>query len=80
MKIEEAQNLFYELLDQWTNYEAAHELRSKVTEVFANVANGGAINPNLGVLAMLESMEGSEKRIQEKMDELMKSINRQYAR
>jgi hypothetical protein len=53
MKIEEAQNLFYELLYQWTTYyEAAHELRSKVTEVFANVANGGAINPNLGVLAI----------------------------
>jgi len=44
MKIEEAQNLFHELLDQWTAYHnAARELRLKVTEAFANVANGGAI-------------------------------------
>jgi hypothetical protein len=40
MKMEEAQILFYELLDQWTAYhKAAGELRSKVTEAFANVAN-----------------------------------------
>ena len=62
MKIEGAQHMFYQLLDQWTDdYKAASELRLKVTEAFANVANGGAINPNLGVLAMLDSMERSEK-------------------
>jgi hypothetical protein len=43
MKIEGAKHLFYELLDQWTDdYKAASELRLKVTEAFANVANGGA--------------------------------------
>ena len=62
MKIEGAQHLFYELLDQWTDdYKAASELRLKVTEAFANVANSGAINLNLGVLAMLDSMKRSEK-------------------
>jgi hypothetical protein len=62
MKIEGAQHLFYELLDQWTDdYKAASELRLKVTEAFANVANGGAINQNLGALTMLDSMERSEK-------------------
>jgi len=55
MKIEGAKHLFYELLDQWTDYyKAASELRLKVTEAFANVANGGATNPKLGVLAMLD--------------------------
>ena len=45
MKIEGAKHLFYELLDQWRDdYKAASELRLKVTEAFANVANGGAIN------------------------------------
>jgi len=62
MKIEGAKHLFYELLDQWTDdYKAASELRLKVTEAFANVANGGAINQNLGVLTMLDLMERSEK-------------------
>jgi hypothetical protein len=62
MKIEEAKHLFYELLDQWTAYyKAASELGLKVTEAFANVTNSGAINPNLEVLAMLDSMERSEK-------------------
>lgn len=62
MKIEGAQHLFYELLDQWTDdYKAASELRLKVTEAFANVANGGAINQNLGALDMLDLMERSEK-------------------
>ena len=75
--MEEAQILFYELLDQWTAYhKAAGELRSKVTEAFANVANWGAINPNLSILAMLDSMERSEKRIQDKMDELLNSIDK----
>jgi hypothetical protein len=32
-----------------------------VTEAFANVANGGAINQNLGALDMLDLMERSEK-------------------
>jgi hypothetical protein len=62
MKIEGAQHLFYERLDQWTDdYKAASELRLKVTEAFANVASGGATNPKLGVLAMLDLMERSEK-------------------
>ena len=62
MKIEGAQHLFYQLLDQWTDdYKAASELRLKVTEAFANVANGGAINQNLGALTMLDSMKRSEK-------------------
>lgn len=77
MKTEKAQDLFYELLDQWTAYhKAARELRSEVTEAFANVANGVATNPNLGVLAMLESMERSERKLQEKMNELMNSIDK----
>ena len=62
MKIEGAKHLFYERLDQWTDdYKAASELRLKVTEAFANVANGGAINQNLGALDMLDLMERSEK-------------------
>ena len=62
MKIEEAKHLFYKLLDQWTDdYKADSELRLKVTEAFANVANGGAINQNLGALDMLDLMERSEK-------------------
>ena len=62
MKIEGAQQMFYQLLDQWTDdYKAASELRLKVTEAFANVANGGAINQNLWALAMLDSMKRSEK-------------------
>ena len=77
MKIEEAQNLFYELLDQWTAYhKAAGELRSKVTEAFTNVAKGGAENPSLEILTILEVTEESEKRLQEKMDEIMSSIDR----
>lgn len=62
IKIEGAHHLFYQLLDQWTNdYKAASELRLKVTEAFANVANSCAINLNLGVLAMIDSMKRSEK-------------------
>ena len=62
MKIEGAQQLFYQLLDQWTDdYKAASELRLKVIEAFANVANSGVINLNLEVLAMLDSMKRSEK-------------------
>jgi hypothetical protein len=62
MKIEGAQHMFYQLLDQWTDdYKAASELRLKVTEAFANVANGGPINQNLWALAMLDSMKRSEK-------------------
>ena len=77
MKIEEAQHLFYELLDQWTDYQkAASEFRSKVAEAFANIAKGSIRNPSLEILAMLEATEESEKRLQEKMDELMNSIDR----
>ena len=67
MKIEGAKHLFYELLDQWTDdYKAASELRLKVTEAFANVANGGAINQNLGALDMLDLMERSEKNLKKR--------------
>ena len=67
MKIEGAQHLFYQLLDQWTDdYKAASELRLKVTEALANVANSGAINLNLGVLAMLDSMKRSEKDLKKR--------------
>ena len=67
MKIEGAQHLFYERLDQWTDdYKAASELRLKVTEAFANVANGGAINQNLGALDMLDLMERSEKNLKKR--------------
>jgi hypothetical protein len=69
--------LFYELLDQWNaHHKAAGELRSKVTEVFTNVAKDSTENPSLEILAMLEVTEESEKRLQEKMDELMGSIDR----
>ena len=67
MKIEGAKHLFYERLDQWTDdYKAASELRLKVTEAFANVANGGAINQNLGALTMLDLMERSEKNLKKR--------------
>ena len=67
MKIEGAQHLFYQLLDQWTDdYKAASELRLKVTEAFANVANGGAINQNLGALDMLDLMDRSEKNLKKR--------------
>ena len=67
MKIEGAKHLFYERLDQWTDdYKAASELRLKVTEAFANVANGGAINQNLGALDMLDLMERSEKNLKKR--------------
>jgi hypothetical protein len=67
MKIEGAKHLFYELLDQWRDdYKAASELRLKVTEAFANVANGGAINQNLGALDMLDLMERSEKNLKKR--------------
>ncbi len=76
MKIDDAQSKFYELYDQWKAYhEAARELRTQVTRAFAEVANGGKINPPLGILAMLESMEQTEKRLQEKMDELVRSLD-----
>ena len=67
MKIEGAKHLFYELLDQWRDdYKVASELRLKVTEAFANVVNGGAINQNLGALDMLDLMERSEKNLKKR--------------
>jgi hypothetical protein len=67
MKIEGAKHLFYELLDQWTDYyKAASELRLKVTEAFAKVANGGAINQNPGALDMLDLMDRSEKNLKKR--------------
>lgn len=76
MKYQETQHLFYELLDEWKAYhEAARELRAKVTEAFSGVAKGGAANPSLGVLAVLESLERKEQQLQVMMDELVKSID-----
>jgi len=37
-----------------------------VTEAFAKVANGGAINQNLGALDMLDLMERSEKNLKKR--------------
>lgn len=76
MNTQEAQRLFYELYDQWMLYhDAARKLRIEVTQAFSRVANGGSDNPSLGVLAMLESMEATEIRLQAKMDELINSIH-----
>lgn len=76
MTIEEAQTKFYELYDQWKAYhDAARELRAQVTRAFSDVARGGKINPSLGVLAMLESMEKKERNFQEKMDEIVRSLD-----
>ena len=75
MNNQEAQRLFYELYDQWKLYhDAARKLRVQVTQAFASVANGDSVNPSLGVLAMLDSMEATEKRLQAKMDEVVNSI------
>lgn len=76
MNIDEAQTKFYELYDQWKAYhEAARELRAQVTRAFSEVASGGRINPPLGILAILESMEQTEKRLQDKMDELVRALD-----
>jgi len=76
MNIDEAQTKFYELYDQWKAYhDAARELRAQVTRAFSEVASGGTINPPLGVLAMLESMEKKERNLQEKMDEIVRSLD-----
>lgn len=76
MKYQEAQHLFYEVLDEWKTYhEAARDLRAKVTQAFSDVAKGGAVNPGLGVLAVLESLERKEQQLQAKMDELVKSVD-----
>ena len=74
-EIQAAQRLFDELLDQWKPYhEAARELRLKVASTFSDVAKGGRLNPDLDILAMLESMEDKERELQAKMDELVNSI------
>lgn len=76
MNIDEAQTKFYELYDQWNAYhEAARELRAQVTQAFSDVASGGKINPPLGVLAMLESMEQTERNLQVKMDEIVRALD-----
>jgi len=76
MKYQEAQHLFYELLDEWKAYhEAARDMRAKVTQAFSGVAKGGTVNPSLGVLAVLESLERKEQQLQAKMDEIVKSID-----
>lgn len=75
MKVDEAQKLFYELYDQWKVYhDAARDLRSDVTQAFSRFPQIGTSELSLGVLAMLESMEAAEKRLQAKMDELIESI------
>lgn len=75
MNIDEAQTKFYELYDQWKAYhEAVRELRVQVIRAFSEVAIGGKINPPLGVLAMLESMEQTEQNLQVKMDEIVRSL------
>ena len=75
MDTQEAQRLFYELYDQWKLYhDAARKLRAEVTQAFSGVAKGGSNNPSLGVLAMLDSMEATERRLQAKMDEVINSI------
>lgn len=76
MKYQETQHRFYELLDEWKAYhEAARDMRAKVTEAFSGVAKGGSVNPSLGVLAVLESLERKEQQLQVMMDELVKSID-----
>ncbi len=76
MKYHEIQHRFYELLNEWKAYhEAARDMRAKVTEAFSGVAKAGAVNPSLGVLAVLESLERMEQQLQAKMDELVKSID-----
>jgi hypothetical protein len=75
MNTQEAQRLFYEIYDQWKLYhDAARKLSVEVTQAFAGVAHGGSTNPGLGVLAMLDSMETIEKRLQAKMYEVVNSI------
>lgn len=75
MKTQEAQKLFYDLYDQWKAYhDAAQDLRIKVTKAFVDVSQGSSKNPSLGIIAMLESMEAAEKRLQAKMDEVINSI------
>jgi seryl-tRNA synthetase len=76
MSIEDAQSKFYELYDQWKVYhDAARELRAQVNRAFSEIASGGKNNPSLGILAMLESMEQTEKSLQEKMDQLVRALD-----
>jgi len=73
MKYQEAQHLFYELLDEWKAYhEAARDMRAKVTLAFSDVEKDGTVNPSLGVLALLESLERREQQLQDKMDEVVR--------
>lgn len=75
MNVEEAQKLFYEFYDQWKMYhDAAQGLRSKLAKEFSNVYQGGTRNPSLGVMAILESLEAAESRLQAKMAEVINSI------
>lgn len=76
MEDQEAQRLFYELYDEWKSYhEAACGMRTKVMQAFSGVAKGGAINPDPGVLTVLELLESKEQQLQAKMDEIVKSID-----
>ena len=80
MEYQEAQRLFYELLDEWKVYhETDREMRAKVTlalsVALSAVAKGGAVNPSLGVLAMLESLERMEQQLQDKRDEVVRLID-----
>jgi hypothetical protein len=75
MDLDDAQTKFYELNDQWNLYhEAVRELRGEVTRSFAEIASGGKTNPPLSILTMLELMEQKERDLQEKINELLRSI------
>ena len=75
MDLDDAQTKFHELNDQWNLYhEAVRELRGEVTRSFAEIAHGGKTNPPLSILAMLEVMEQKERDLQEKINELLRSI------
>lgn len=53
-----------------------HASLLKVTEAFSDVGNWGTINPNLRVLAVLASMECSEKKFKKRwMNFLARVVN-----
>ena len=75
MNIEEAQNKFIDLNEEWNVYHlAVTELRKQVIHSFNEIANGGKINPPLTILTMLEEMELKERSLQEKIEKLISSI------
>jgi hypothetical protein len=75
MDLDYAQAKFYELNDQWNLYhKAVRELRGEVTRSFAGIAHVGKTNPPLSILILLEVMEQKEQDLQEKINELLRSI------